>query len=76
MLKFVANRLKIERLVEQGRRETRPWARRGSIQAVMSEEDLRSLLVGEMAGATTEEDTEGEGDEGVTLTAIEEHKKN
>ncbi|EXV03914.1 patatin-like phospholipase and DUF3336 domain protein [Metarhizium robertsii] len=72
MLKFVTNRLKIERLVEQGRRETRPWARRGSIQAVMSEEDLRSLLVGEMAGVTTEEDTDGDGEEAITLTAVEE----
>ncbi|KAK2589825.1 hypothetical protein QQS21_012496 [Conoideocrella luteorostrata] len=60
MLKFVANRLKIERLVEQGRRETRPWVRRGSLQTIMSEEDLRSLLVEEMANGTTEEDTDGE----------------
>ncbi|KAG8416441.1 hypothetical protein J3458_007027 [Metarhizium acridum] len=71
MLKFVTNRLKIERLVEQGRRETRPWVRRGSIQAFMSEEDLRSLLVGEMAGVTTEEDTDGDGEEAITLTAVE-----
>lgn len=60
-LKFMANRLKVERLVEQGRKETRPWTRRGSIQTFHSEEDLRSILVGEMAmGATT---TEEEGDE-------------
>lgn len=71
MLKFVANRLKIERLVEQGRKETRPWVRRGSIQTIMSEEDLRSLLVGEMAGATTEEDTDGEVEEGITLRPLE-----
>lgn len=60
-LKFIANRLRVERLIEQGRRETRPWIRRGSIQAVLSEEDLRSLLVREMAaGATTEEDTDAD----------------
>ncbi|PHH83987.1 hypothetical protein CDD83_2680 [Cordyceps sp. RAO-2017] len=43
-LKFIANRLKVERLVEQGRRDTRPWVRRGSIQTIMSDDDLRSLL--------------------------------
>ncbi|KAI0480776.1 lipase [Xylariaceae sp. FL0804] len=44
-LKFIANRLKIERLIEQGRRETRPGVRRGSIESIISEEDLRSLLL-------------------------------
>ncbi|KAG5951519.1 hypothetical protein E4U53_002916 [Claviceps sorghi] len=68
MLKFVANRLQIERLVEQGRRETRPWARRGSLHTIMSEEDLRSLLVGEMANGTTEEDTDAE--EAPTFTPL------
>ncbi|KAG6003265.1 hypothetical protein E4U21_002223 [Claviceps maximensis] len=68
MLKFVANRLKIERLVEQGRRETRPWVRRGSIQTIMSEEDLRSLLVEELANGTTEEDTDAE--EASTFTPL------
>ncbi len=59
-LKFVANRLKVERLVDQGRIDTRPWVRRGSLQTILSEDDLRSILVGEMAsgGATTEEDTD------------------
>ncbi|KAG5947214.1 hypothetical protein E4U59_001726 [Claviceps monticola] len=68
MLKFLANRLKIERLVERGRRETRPWVRRGSLQTIMSEEDLRSLLVGEMGSGTTEEDTDGE--EGSLVTPL------
>lgn len=50
-LKFIANRLKVERLIEQGRRETRGNSvRRGSIETIMSEEDIRSLLKG---GSTT-----------------------
>ncbi|KAG5991609.1 hypothetical protein E4U52_003478 [Claviceps spartinae] len=68
MLKFLTNRLKIERLVERGRRETRPWVRRGSLQTIMSEEDLRSLLVGEIGSGTTEEDTDGE--EGSLVTPL------
>lgn len=68
VLKFVANRLKIERLVEQGRRETRPWVRRGSLQTIMSEDDLRSLLVEETANMTTEEDTDG--DEATAFTPL------
>ncbi|KAF7563192.1 hypothetical protein G7046_g940 [Stylonectria norvegica] len=77
-LKFIANRLKVERLVEQGRRETRPWVRRGSIQTIMSEEDLKSILVDEMGnGATTEEDTDGEElngfGMGLGMTALEEY---
>ena len=70
-LKFIGNRLKVERMVEQGRSETRPWARRGSLQTILSEEDLRSILEEEMAnGATTEEDSEGE--EGrLGMTALE-----
>lgn len=57
-LKFVANRLKLERLVEQGRQESRPWVRRGSLQTIMSDDDLRSLLVEEIGNsATTEEET-------------------
>ncbi|KAI9838539.1 MAG: hypothetical protein M1819_004848 [Sarea resinae] len=45
-LKFIANRLKVERLIEQGRRATRPSADAGSkgLQNILSEEDLRSLL--------------------------------
>lgn len=57
-LKFVANRLKLERLVEQGRQESRPWVRRGSLQTILSDDDLRSLLVEEIGNsATTEEET-------------------
>ncbi|KAM5351231.1 hypothetical protein ACJ41O_003954 [Fusarium nematophilum] len=74
-LKFIANRLKVERLIERGRRESRPWARRGSIQTILSEEDLRSILVGEMGnGATTEEETDVEefGGLGLGMTALDE----
>ncbi|SPO01097.1 probable lipase 5 [Cephalotrichum gorgonifer] len=64
-LKFVANRLRVERLVERGRRETRPWARRGSIETILSEDDMAGLL---LDGDDSEgEDTEGTAEEGVTL---------
>ncbi|KAI0879721.1 lipase [Hypoxylon argillaceum] len=61
-LKFIANRLKIERLIEQGRRETRLGVRRGSLESIISEEDLRSLL--RTNNITDEETTEAEIDEG------------
>ncbi|KAI0486898.1 lipase [Xylaria cf. heliscus] len=61
-LKFIANRLKIERLIEQGRRETRLGVRRGSIESIISEDDLRSLL---RTSNTDEETTEAEIDEAV-----------
>lgn len=74
-LKFIGNRLKVERLVEQGRRETRPWARRGSLQTILSEEDLRSILAEEMVnGATTEEDTDGEEGK-LGMTVLEEDEE-
>ncbi|KAJ2993802.1 hypothetical protein NUW58_g1736 [Xylaria curta] len=63
-LKFIANRLKIERLIEQGRRETRVGIRRGSIESIISEEDLQSLL--RTNNVTDEETTEAEVDEGVS----------
>ncbi|KAK5664195.1 hypothetical protein OQA88_411 [Cercophora sp. LCS_1] len=44
-LKFVSNRLRVERLAERGRRETRPGGeRRGSIESIISEDDLREVL--------------------------------
>lgn len=51
-IKFIANRLKIERLVEKGRRETRgveylTTSGRPSIESIIDQEDLRSLLRGE-----------------------------
>uniref|UniRef100_A0A8H7NNW8 Patatin-like phospholipase domain-containing protein n=1 Tax=Bionectria ochroleuca TaxID=29856 RepID=A0A8H7NNW8_BIOOC len=60
-LKFIGNRLKLERLVEQGRQETRPWTRSGSLHTVISEENLKGLLEGEsLPGSATEEDTDVE----------------
>ncbi|KAK4190105.1 ADP-ribosylation factor family-domain-containing protein [Podospora australis] len=56
-IKFVANRLRIERLVERGRRENRPSQfvglggsgnekRRGSIESLLSEDDLQRWVYG------------------------------
>jgi hypothetical protein len=61
-LKFLANRLKIERIIERGRRETRVGIRRGSIESILSEDDMRSLLRRSEAdtenATATEEDTD------------------
>ncbi|KUJ21177.1 patatin-domain-containing protein [Mollisia scopiformis] len=64
-LKFLANRLKIERLIERGRRETRVGVRRGSIESILSEDDMRNLLrrseaENEEVLTATDEDTEGD----------------
>ncbi|KAK0623423.1 patatin-like phospholipase domain-containing protein [Immersiella caudata] len=79
-LKFVANRLKIERLAERGRRETRAplgsGERRDSIESIISEDELRGLLknstIGGSSATGTEDETtdvDGEavvdGDEGI-----------
>ncbi|WYZ40758.1 hypothetical protein EsH8_IV_001099 [Colletotrichum jinshuiense] len=71
ILKFVGNRLKVERLIEQGRRETRPWIRRGSIETILSEDDLRSLLI--TGGTDIEEDTTDA--EGETLLENEDNEE-
>jgi predicted acylesterase/phospholipase RssA len=42
-LKFISNRLRIERLVEHGRLSSRPALRKGSIETIMSEDDLRAI---------------------------------
>lgn len=71
-LKFIANRLKVERLVEKGRIDTRPWVRRGSLQTILSEDDLRSILVGETSfgtGATTEEEMTDIDEEAIVTEA-------
>jgi hypothetical protein len=67
-LKFLANRLKIERIIERGRRETRTGVRRGSIESILSEDDMRSLLRHseentENATATEDSDAVTTGDE-------------
>ncbi|KAH7631744.1 acyl transferase/acyl hydrolase/lysophospholipase [Sordaria sp. MPI-SDFR-AT-0083] len=105
-VKFIMNRLKVERLVEQGRRETRdrrvnafaamgngeggtmdamghgrhPLAssssggagdRRGSIESILSEDDLRSLLIkGRGGGHTSGGSSTGTEDE-LTMTELE-----
>ncbi|KAI1085694.1 patatin-like phospholipase domain-containing protein [Whalleya microplaca] len=57
-LKFVANRLKIERAIERGRRDTRPaGVKRGSLESIIDEEDLQSLLRGSTGSTGTDEDT-------------------
>ncbi|KAK2056407.1 patatin-like phospholipase [Colletotrichum caudatum] len=71
ILKFVGNRLKIERLIEQGRRVTRPWVRRGSIETILSEDDLRSLLI---SGNTDIEDETTDA-EGETMLENEENEE-
>jgi len=42
-LKFISNRLRIERLVEKGRLASRPAIRKGSIETIVSEDDLKEL---------------------------------
>jgi len=73
-LKFVANRLKVERAVEQGRRETRPFVRRGSIETIISEDDLKNLLRGQgVEGSATEtgdDSTDGEHDRHESENAV------
>lgn len=67
-LKFIANRLRVERQVEKGRLESRPYVRRGSIETIISEDELRNLLRARGGGSTTNTDddeettTEAEGE--------------
>ncbi|KAK3901328.1 patatin-like phospholipase domain-containing protein [Staphylotrichum tortipilum] len=58
MMRFVANRLRVERLVEKGRRESR-----GSIESILSEDELRGLLTkrGEVDSMTEDESDSEEG---------------
>jgi predicted acylesterase/phospholipase RssA len=65
-LKFVANRLKIERLVEKGRLESKPWARRGSIETILSEDEVINLLIDRNGSTDDGEETEGAGDDAIT----------
>lgn len=63
ILKFLGNRMKVERMIERGRRETRVDIRRGSIESILSEDDIRSLLrVNDAKSGTdtvTDEDSDG-----------------
>ncbi|KAK4242568.1 ADP-ribosylation factor family-domain-containing protein [Achaetomium macrosporum] len=69
-MKFIGNRLRVERLVERGRRESR-LERRATIESILSEDDLRSLLKkrekesdgpGHATGTEEEDPTDFEGD--------------
>ena len=60
-LKFLGNRMKVERIIERGRRETRVGIRRGSIESILSEDDIRSLL----------RNSEAEDTDAVTTTSDE-----
>lgn len=59
-LKFISNRLKVERAIERGRQETRPGIRRGSLQSILSEDDLRGLLIrsGQESEVATDDETD------------------
>lgn len=59
-LKFIANRMKVERAIEKGRRETTPTVRRGSLQSILSEDDLRGLMItsGQGSESGMEDDTD------------------
>ncbi|KAF7948412.1 uncharacterized protein EAE97_003823 [Botrytis byssoidea] len=56
-LMFVANRLKVERIIESGRRATRQGVRRGSIESILSEDDIKGLLLGSGTGSDAEGET-------------------
>jgi hypothetical protein len=62
-LKFLANRIKVERKIEAGRKSTRPGIRRGSIESILSEDDMRSLLQGSEGATDEETDATPTGDE-------------
>lgn len=59
-LQFIANRLKVERQIERGRRETRN-IRKGSLDNFIDEDDLQSLLLRGSIG--TDEEATGEDDD-------------
>ncbi|KOS18512.1 Patatin-like phospholipase domain-containing protein [Escovopsis weberi] len=70
-LKFLSNRLKLERLIERGRRETRQWPGQGEFQSLHSEEELGTLLVGELtAGSSTTTDGDDDSDMGNNITEL------
>ncbi|KAK3333993.1 patatin-like phospholipase domain-containing protein [Cercophora scortea] len=85
-LRFVANRLKVERAVERGRMVTRAGvsdagggqssttatSRRRSIESMLSEDELRSLLRGVRRGGNTRRIVSGGGGGSVTGTDGEE----
>ena len=81
-LVYLGNRMKVERAVEQGRIATRTHVRRGSIESIISEDDIRKLLRehkgpyenGDTTGAESAE--EGGDWRGPKEDAIEWRKRN
>ncbi|TVY94068.1 Patatin-like phospholipase domain-containing protein [Lachnellula willkommii] len=76
-LQYLANRMKVERIVDKGRRETRLGVRRGSIESILSEDDIRSLLrkSDETHSATaTEDETDAVTTEDEFEDAVENEK--
>lgn len=66
-LKFIENRLRTERLIEEGRRATLSTGqRRGSIESIIDEDGLRNLLRSSSGTGTTDEESteadDGDGD--------------
>jgi len=70
-LLFLANRLKVERKIEQARKETRPAVRRGSIESILSEDEMKSLLRGD---GHTDDDTEASLTADEFEEAVEDHQ--
>lgn len=69
-LQYLGNRMKVERAVERGRAETRQHVRRGSIESIISEDEMRKLWKGDGEDGsggmgTTDEDTDWNADDGV-----------
>ncbi|KAK8049275.1 patatin-like phospholipase domain-containing protein [Apiospora phragmitis] len=67
-LKFISNRLKVEREIESGRKETR-LRKSGSLDSIISQDDLQSLLRG--SNTTEDESTDDMDDEVVEDGAYE-----
>lgn len=68
----------MERMIERGRRETRVGVRRGSIESILSEDDMRSLLLkgeGEVTGTEDEDGIETDADVGTTGDETDEEKE-
>jgi len=56
-LKFLGNRMKVERMIEKGRRETR-GVRRGSIDDILSEDEMKRILRTSDNTTATEDESE------------------
>ncbi|RAL68726.1 hypothetical protein DID88_007426 [Monilinia fructigena] len=63
---YCQSRLNVERKIESGRRITRQGFRRGSIESILSVEDMRSLFVGSTTGSEAEGETATQTDDELT----------